>query len=172
MTRKLDLGAGDNPVDGAVTLDRFEEFEPDYLHDLTNFPYPEDLGKYDEIYLLDVLEHLPTEPSFLDRFFSEVESLLAEGGEIRVRVPYYTGPEGAGDLQHSRTGYSSQFHLDYVNTNLAVKDLEIKFPQRKSLFWNKVIAPIANLSPFIWEHTGLAFLFPAMNLEVKLVRES
>ena len=165
----LDIGSGDDPVPGADTLDRMENFDPDIHQDLTELPLPIDDDRYDLIIMKDVLEHLPTAAEYLDRLFSELERILKPHGSIYIRVPYYKGAEAAGDIQHARNGYSSQFHLEYVNTDLEVTSNWIVFAKgRKFLLFNKLIEPVANAAPDIWEHTPLASWFPAMNLEMEL----
>ena len=37
---KLNLGSGNKRIDGYVNLDKFDTFNPEYVHDLETFPYP------------------------------------------------------------------------------------------------------------------------------------
>lgn len=166
MSSKLDIGAGDDPVPGADTLDRLECFNPDIHHDLTDLPLPIEDNQYSRIYLKDVLEHLPTDPEYLDCLFQELERILESGGSIYIRVPYYTSSAGAGDIQHTRTGYSHQFHLDYVDTDLQVTEKHIKF---RDGWFGQVLEKFANRHPIFYERTlGLSHVFPGVNLELEV----
>ena len=49
--RILDLGCGDNKVEGAVGLDNIALPEVDIVHDLLSFPYPLKDEAFDIIYL-------------------------------------------------------------------------------------------------------------------------
>ena len=53
----LDLGCGDNKVEGAIGLDNIALSEVDIVHDLLHFPYPIKDNSFDTIYLRHVIEH-------------------------------------------------------------------------------------------------------------------
>ena len=50
----LDLGCGDNKVEGAIGLDNIALSEVDIVHDLLHFPYPIKANSFDTIYLRHV----------------------------------------------------------------------------------------------------------------------
>ena len=45
-------------IDGYVNLDKFDTFNPEYVHDLETFPYPFKDNSVEEIILSHVLEHI------------------------------------------------------------------------------------------------------------------
>ena len=53
----LDLGCGENKVQGAIGLDNVDINGVDILHDLLRFPYPLNDNSFDIIYLRNVIEH-------------------------------------------------------------------------------------------------------------------
>lgn len=164
----LDIGSADNPVcNDADTLDRVADFGPDYVHDLSDLPLPVPSNEYDLVVMKDVQEHLSTEAEYLDQLFQELQRILTENGRVYIRVPHYSGPEAAGDVQHTRTGYSSEFNVDYVDAYFSIEDVRIRFAKRKLLPWNYLIEPLANINPWIWEHRPIG-RFPAKNIEVVL----
>lgn len=161
----LDIGCGDDPVEGADTLDRMEKFNPDIVHDITEFPLPIDENEYDKIVMKDVFEHLPTDGKYLDNLFQELDRILVDGGKIEIRVPYYTSSCGAGDVQHSTNGYSAQFHLEYIDTELEVKEKRILFHNKKYSF----IEDFVNQHQIMYERMlGISHILPAVNLEIVL----
>ena len=48
----LNLGSGSKRVEGFVSLDKFDTFNPDIVHDLEIFPYPFKDNSVEKIILL------------------------------------------------------------------------------------------------------------------------
>ena len=48
----LDLGCGDNKVEGAIGLDNIALSEVDIVHDLLNFPYPIKTNSFNTISII------------------------------------------------------------------------------------------------------------------------
>ena len=55
---KLNLGCGQNRLDGYVNADREPVVEPDVVMDLEEFPWPFDEHSVDEVMANHVLEHV------------------------------------------------------------------------------------------------------------------
>ena len=82
----LDLGCGDNKVEGAIGLDNIALSEVDIVHDLLDFPYPIENESYDIIYLRNVIEHF--NQNDIDKIFNECYRIMVPKGLMYVMVPH------------------------------------------------------------------------------------
>ncbi len=79
----LNLGGGDERIAGAITVDLRPECA-DVVADVGSLPFPD--GSAEEIYALDVLEHIPAART--DAVLAEWRRVLRPtGGRLVVRVP-------------------------------------------------------------------------------------
>lgn len=111
VPRKLNLGCGGDRHPGYINVDIDPAWQPDILADL-NKPIPADSavqtsrfgsivlqsGGFDEIVAYDVLQYIRD----LDAFMKSCLDLLAEGGMLRVRVPYDLSLLAWQDPRHVR----------------------------------------------------------------------
>jgi len=67
MKKILDVGCGTAKVKGAIGLDIAPLPGVDVVHDLNKFPWPFENGTFDEIYMLDVIEHLDDTIGVMER---------------------------------------------------------------------------------------------------------
>ncbi len=105
--RILDLGCGNDKLDGAFGVDWDESSDADLRWDLNNVPYPLPAGHFERVRMQDVLEHLDDIP----RVMREVWRLLAPGGIVEIRTPHYTSHYAYADPTHKH--YYSLFSLDF-----------------------------------------------------------
>ncbi len=82
MPKILDVGCGTSKSENAVGLDFYDLPGVDVVHDLNQYPWPFEVGTFDEVHILDVLEHLD-QPI---RAMEEIYRVLKLGGEIYIRV--------------------------------------------------------------------------------------
>jgi hypothetical protein len=81
---KLNIGCGNNKLDGYINIDSVGKFNPDLIHDITQtLPY-DDLS-IDEILAASILEHFDKYMRFIV-FFDWVR-VLKIGGVVKVKVP-------------------------------------------------------------------------------------
>ncbi len=97
----LDIGCGTDKVQGAVGIDRVKLPGVDVVHDLNKFPYPFKNETFDEVYLLDVIEHLDNVVGVIE----ECYRLLKPGGKLHIRVVYWNHKYAWSDPTHNR-GFS------------------------------------------------------------------
>ena len=96
--RLLNLGAGNRILDGAVNHDRIKHRpEIDVVHDLNDLPWPWDDNSFDKIAALAVFEHLVPD---LVQVLNECWRILAPGGEIVIKVPYWNSDNSYKDPTH------------------------------------------------------------------------
>lgn len=126
----LNLGCGKNPIEGAINHDLWKH-EPyiDIAHDLNDYPWPWGTETADEIYALDVLEHLNN----LVKSLEECWRILKVDGILHFAVPY------AGDVRAHRDPTHRWFltpeSLDYF---LPGNPWEKKYGYYSHMRWDKI----------------------------------
>jgi len=98
--RVLNLGSGDDYVQGAVNVD-FYARHVDVRHDLEITPYPFEANAFDEIRCMNVLEHL-RDPI---RIMAELHRIGTHGARVTIRVPHFRSASLYEDITHQR-GYA------------------------------------------------------------------
>lgn len=82
MALRLNLGSGDNHIDGFVSVDLYDE-SADVRADICELPYED--NTVDEIVAYQVIEHVPYNRS-LD-MFREMYRVLKPGGTAKIETP-------------------------------------------------------------------------------------
>lgn len=83
---KLEIGGGENPLEGYDSLDRIGTNNLTYKFDIEKeFPWPIESNKYNEVIAIHVLEHFNLNKANL--IFKEVYRILKPGGIFKVHVP-------------------------------------------------------------------------------------
>ena len=77
----------------------------DVVHDLTKFPWPFGDNRFEEVRMINVLEHLPD----LIRTMEEVWRVSMDGGRVMVRVPYWNCWQSIGDPTHLKRYHQQSF---------------------------------------------------------------
>lgn len=109
MSKKLNLGAGEDRKEGYINVDWSPLTKPDVVHDLNTFPYPFENEAFEKIEAFHVLEHL-------DKPFNvmkELHRILKPGGVLHVKVPHFS--RGFSHAEHAH-GFDVTFPL-YFNPN-------------------------------------------------------
>ena len=180
--RRLNLGCGTDIRPGWVNLDIAGLPGVDVVHDINVLPLPFADGSFDEILCNDILEHVDLVP-----VLKECHRILAPGGRMRIEVPHFTSSNNYVDPTHrnrfsvktfrffardtfegSRRG---SYYFDFSFSSVAFTRL--KFVHGWPYFWNWVVSPLINSRYALqcyYEATGLAYLFPAQNLQIHLVK--
>lgn len=86
-----------------VNIDVNPMVKPDIVADLSSFPWGFGDDSIEEVYALDVIEHMDC---FLP-FMNECHRILRKGGKLVVRCPFYNSPSLWVDPTHKR-GYSRE----------------------------------------------------------------
>ncbi len=96
--RVLNLGAGNRIIAGAVNHDIIRHRpEIDVTHDLNMLPWPWEDCSFDKIVARAVLEHL--RPNLIETV-NECWRILAPGGELHIKVPYWNSDHSFLDPTH------------------------------------------------------------------------
>lgn len=93
---KLHIGCGHQIFDGWVNLDITPLPGVDVVHDLTQFLWPFEDQEFDEVYMKDVLEHLPDTIKTLE----EIYRITKPRAKIFIAVPYWNSWEAITDPTH------------------------------------------------------------------------
>lgn len=95
---KLHLGCGHTIKEGWLNHDLVRLPEVDVVHDLREFPWPFENGQFEEVFMKDVLEHLPD----TIRTMEELYRITRPGAKVYLTVPYWNSATALGDPTHVR----------------------------------------------------------------------
>jgi len=145
----LDLGCGDNKVEGAVGLDNIALSEVDIVHNLLTFPYPLDDNSFDIIYLRNVIEHFNIDK--INKIMNECYRILKKDGQLFINVPHVFSIASFTDPTHKQyftfgSGYfwDKKYQKSYYN--------EINSP------WELINVQCNSVTWFDWKHYQLKHL--------------
>ncbi len=102
---RLNLGCGDTPVNGYCNVDIAERPGVDRIFDLEARPWPLPDSHFEEVQLIDVLEHL----SDMIATMEEVWRVSRNEAQVRIRVPYWNSRWAWMDPQHKRAFHECSF---------------------------------------------------------------
>lgn len=131
MVRRLNLGAGKDPLPNSVNHDRtLHSPSIDFAWDLNDLPWPWGNNSFEIIVAHSVLEHLRLN---LVESMAECWRILVPGGEICLKLPYYLHDFSWRDPTH---------YWKFDLTSFDVFDPSTKFGAYYDFY-----------SPFKWEIT-------------------
>ena len=97
---KLNLGSGQNPLEGYINVDKYGD--PDIKCDLEAFPWPFEDSSVDEVTLNHVLEHLGAAPDVFINIMKELYRVCKPGALVHINVPHPRHDNFIGDPTHVR----------------------------------------------------------------------
>jgi SAM-dependent methyltransferase len=97
--KKLHLGCGHDIKAGWVNHDLSPLPGVDIVHDLNRFPWPFQDAEFSEVWMKDVLEHLPDTIAVME----ELYRITAPGAKVYIAVPYWNSFESITDPTHKRS---------------------------------------------------------------------
>ena len=126
---KLNLGCGPDRKEGYVNVDKFQQYNPDQLADLNEFPYPWDDNSVDEVFMSHILEHLDDQQKVLE----EIYRILKKGGKLKLIYPFWN------NINRDSFGHThvyNQFFINYFCTGNKTKTqyTDVSFEKRKEVF--------------------------------------
>ena len=99
---RLNLGCGQNRLEGYVNVDREAACGPDRVVDLERFPWPFPDDSAEEIVLNHVLEHLGAQTSVFFGIVKELYRVSRAGAVVRINVPHPRHDSFIADPTHVR----------------------------------------------------------------------
>lgn len=177
--RRLNVGCGHDVRPGWINLDSVPLPGVDVVHDLDQLPLPFSDVSFDEIDCQDVLEHVDLVPVLRD-----LHRILAKEGRLHVRAPHFTSFAAWADPTHRRAFSIASFSFFVAGEALergyyfdfsfaSIEGKTITFWKTSHQPWNRLVERLVNRShrtQIAYEATALARLFPAINVDVTLVR--
>jgi hypothetical protein len=121
MGLKLNLGCGQNRMDGYLNVDKYGE--PDLRCDLESFPWPWPDNSVAEIQLIHVLEHLGAATETFIALMKEMYRVCEPGAVVHIAVPHPRHDNFVGDPTHVRPVVPMTFELFSMKNNLAWKGM-------------------------------------------------
>ncbi|HEU4559529.1 MAG TPA: methyltransferase domain-containing protein [Longimicrobium sp.] len=136
--RRLNVGCGHDIREGWVNLDLAALPGVDVVHNLDAFPWPFDDGAFDEIEMINVLEHLPDPIAAVE----ELYRISAPDARVTIRVPYYNAPDAYTDPTHK--AFFTERSFDFFDpTTRAGKERayysRARFKIERMFFYTRVI---------------------------------
>ena len=104
----LDVGCGATKVPGAIGIDKFNIKGVDFVHDLNEFPWPFNAGKFDRLIFCHSISHLDD----ICHVVNECYRLLKPGGILEIVAPHYASDNFSTDPTHKiNLGYRSMHYF-------------------------------------------------------------
>lgn len=178
-TVRVDLGCGRQPVAGTFGVDVVALPGVAVVARLGTRPLPFRDRSIDQVYALNVLEHLEDLPAAM----AEIYRVLRPGGRLNVEVPYFSSVNAFADPTHRRwftyttfehfavptqPGWQANRYTWFARQQFQLISRRLDFGRlhrTAGLMW------LANWRPALYEHF-LAYTFPARVLHVVLERPS
>lgn len=107
---KLDIGCGDNKMEGHIGIDYVKYPPVDIVHDLRKIPWPFADKTFTLLSASHVLEHIPREDGVFIRFMDECWRILKDDGQFRIAVPYGGSTMYFADPTHINPIVPQTFH--------------------------------------------------------------
>jgi len=181
--KKLNLGSGNNYLDGFVNIDNNIHSKADVIHDLNIYPYPFRDNEFSEILASHIIEHLDDPLDFLQ----EIYRLSANGAKLIIKCPHFScnwlHPRHKSAISTKLFSFLDKNNSEYYKiTDFVVKNITLKWlgntrlgkrknPIMKTL--NFIINFLANISPALTERIWCYWVggFEEIIFEVEVRKE-
>jgi len=173
---KLNLGCGNDIKKNYLNVDLFNNnLGIDLIFDLNKYPYPLKENQFDEVLMLNILEHL-TNPV---KVMEEIHRISKDNAKIIIEVPHFSSYCAWADMTHIRP--YSYFAFDYYNISNKKESgsleskRKMKFIVKPYLSFNRVyrylgVSYFFNKFPKLYE-TFFAFIFPCGGIRFELINK-
>lgn len=134
MTYRLELGVGVKPMfEDSLHHDRIRHSSDIHVEwDLNILPWPWTDGAWEQIWAIDVMEHLILEPQ---QWMDECWRILSRGSALELRLPAWDNPLSYRDPTHRRVFHEESFYYWDPRSNL-YQDFGRYYFQESNRWWN------------------------------------
>ena len=151
-SNKLNLGCEKEYKNGWLNVDFDRRVRADAYVDLNKFPWPWKDDSFDEILASAIIEHL-------DDFYKvmrELHRIGKQGCKIYILLPHASEIANSfAEVEHKWTYSYHTFGSIWANKELwhlfRVLKRRVSFTRINFQFMNKIMNPLVNLFPFVWE---------------------
>ncbi len=147
--KKLNLGCGKDIRKGYINIDFVKEKGVDIVYDLNKLPLPFKDNEFDEILMLNILEHV-SDPWLL---MCEINRIGKAGCIVKIVTPHFASGNAWADMQHKRPFSYFCFTRGNISDKFKIVKNIIDFPKR-----TKWLKKFANKFPGFYEY-NLANIF-------------
>jgi ADP-heptose:LPS heptosyltransferase len=119
---KLNLGCGNDCLQGYINVDKYDQTNADMLWDLEKLPWPWETNSVEKVLLKHVLEHIGQAPALYLEIIKELYRVCAPDAEVQIDVPYPLHRDYLGDPTHCRPVTAESlwlFNLEYADQLIA-----------------------------------------------------
>ena len=99
---KLNMGCGNNKLDGWVNVDMFAECSPDVVCDLESLPWPWANDFAEQVLFSHSLEHMGRDPRTFLGIIKELYRVCRDGAQVQIVVPHPRHDHFIHDPTHVR----------------------------------------------------------------------
>lgn len=146
--KKLDLGCGFKKRKDAVGVDKNPSVPADIHHDLDVFPYPFEDNAFDDIHIINVLEHLQD----IVAVMKEIYRISHNGARIYITVPHFSSADFYTDVTHKRAFSCRSFDYFIPGTDL------FGYSYNQLIRFKKHYALLGWKEPESWWHNPLLWM--------------
>ncbi|MGN6559110.1 MAG: class I SAM-dependent methyltransferase [Candidatus Nitrosocosmicus sp.] len=170
--KRIDLGCGNSKKEGFIGVDSLPLSNVDIIHNLTDFPYPFEDNEIDEIWMDNVLEHIPQPVKVME----EIYRICKNGARLNIAVPYFRSFYAFIDPTHVNFfgvwwfNYFDPRHrfyhkYQYSKAQFKIERIEFdrEFKNGKINFFRRKLISYANKHPEKYE-ARFSHLFPLNSL--------
>lgn len=170
MKQKLNMGSGDEYMEGFVNLDNNSQHKVDVLHDLNKFPYPFKDNSFEFIYASNILEHLDDVPAVM----KELCRIAKPNAQIEVQVPHWSHFSTWRDVTHKR-GFTTQSFDNFrdrpeyhnIGCRIDILKVELETFRQGSIFLRKFINWLINRNHY-WTEVLFSKFFSCSEVRFRL----
>ena len=164
----LDIGCGNNKLEGAIGIDKRKIEGVDIVHDLDKIPWPLQDNSFEKIQCHHVLEHVRDIVSVIHEIFRVAKN----NATVSVLVPHFSCLNAYKDPTHCRYMSQGSFDTFFQNGSLVNEDSFFLHKKSRITFGSSLLDLPAKVlyffTPRLYERR-LAFIFPARNIEFNLL---
>jgi len=170
--KRLDLGCGKSKKDGFLGVDSLALPGVDFIHDLKIYPYPFEDNSIDEIWMDNVLEHIPNPL----RVMEEIYRMCKNGAKVNIGVPYFRSFYATIDPTH--VNFFGVYWFNYFDPNnifsqkyqyssakfiIEKKEFDREWNRNNISFFHRKLINYAEKHPEIYE-SKWSHIFPLNSL--------